>query len=793
MDGEAEAAVLRLLEGALAQEPAARLAWLAEQGAPPACAARVRELLANEEALTRFLEHPPGVIHAAAAVAGPAAGDRVGAWKLLRRLDAGGMGVVFLAERSDGSYEQQAAIKFVRTDLLLPDERHRAELVERFAYERRLLARLDHPNIARILDGGSTPEGWPYLVMEYIDGVALDAWCDRQRLGVAARIALFCRVCEGVQAAHRHLIVHRDLKPQNILVGADGEPRLLDFGIARLLDPAAPGSGVQTGVSAMTPAYASPEQLRMEPLTTASDIYSLGVVLYELLAGVRPHALEGLSPAQGERLVCDSRPPPLRRAIAQGSVPLAERRARLARIGGDLERIVAKALHLEPARRYGSAHELAEDLRRCLDGRPVLAHPDSLRYRATKFIRRHRLGTAAAVLALAAIVGASTLALVKARQAVRAAADTELVNAFLVDVLEESSPYASGDEPTLGEALDDAAARVDQRFRGRPDLAVDVRNALGESMFSRYRLEPAAEQLLRARSEGERLFGPDDARTVRAIATLASVRKDQDRNDEAQALFDDALHRLERSGQTGLPLYASVLNDVGVMHLIQEDFATAENYLQRALDADSGSSEPSAVEDPARPHANQAQAARGQGPHDRADALYRKAQPVLEQLYPDGGPHLAVILNNRARLAWVRGDREGAIALQKQAVEMHRRSFTGDHVMVLVPMTNLARQALETGKLELAEEWGAKAAAMADRLYPERSHHYHVNALATLAGIRLAQGRVAEAAGLLQRARRLLAGLESAPSSTRDYVGTLVARTCANAAAAAAPPCTGNG
>ncbi len=777
MDTRFEIEVMRLFERALEQPPQRRAAWLRQQDAEAPLIARVEALLAQEAGLTRFLEVPAAhAMPGAQVLRMPAIGERVGAWRLLEEIDAGGMGVVFAAERSDGAYEQRAAVKFVRTDHLL-QARHRDEVVARFENERRLLARIEHPNVARVLDGGSV-DGVPYLVMEYVDGVALNAWCEQEGLEVPARIALFCKVCDGVQAAHAHLIVHRDLKPQNILVGADAEPRLLDFGIARVLDTAAGSAATHTGLLAMTPAYASPEQMRLEPLTTASDVYSLGVVLYELLSGTRPYSLDGLSPAQSERIVCDTEPQALRRALAAADLPEAERRARLARIGGDLERIVAKALHKDPLRRYDSARALADDLRRCLAGRPVQAHPDSASYRLSKFVRRHRVGSAAAVFALAAIIAAGAIALVQARNAQRAAADTGLVNRFLIDVLKESNPYATGSEITLAEALDEAAKKVDERFGERPDLAVSIRNALGESMFARYRLDAAEAQLLRARADAERVFGPDDLRTITAIATLASVRKDQDRIDEAQALFDDALGRIERSGQTAQPVYATVLNDVGVMHLVQEDFAKAKVYLERAVASDRGSSQRAAVEERARTLANLAQAARGTGDLERADALYRQAQPVLEALYPQGGPHLAVILNNRARLAWVRGRKDEAIELQQQAVAMHRRSFDGDHVMVLVPTTNLARQALDTGRLELAAESAQNAAAMADRLYTTNSHHYQVNALAALAAVRLEQARTDQALVVLRRARKLLAGLDNAPASTRDYVAALVARAC---------------
>lgn len=771
MDASTESAALALLEHVLALPPAQRAGWLAQRQVEPAVLARVRDLLAREDAADGFLDVPPVAVAAYL----PAVGDSLGAWRLERELDAGGMGVVFLAVRDDGSYEQRAAVKFIRTDHLLLSAARRDELIARFANERRLLARLDHPNVARVLDGGSTEGGLPYLVMEYVDGLWLTAWCEQQALVAAARVALLCKVCDGVQAAHRLLIVHRDLKPQNILVDTAGEPRLLDFGIARVLEPSAPEQGGQTTSLALTPAYASPEQLRLEPLTAASDVYSLGVILFELLAGVRPYSLAGLSPAQSERLVCDTAPPTLRRAIAAAALPETEKRTRLAAIGGDLERIVAKALHKDPARRYDSAGDLADDLRRQQQGRPVRAHPDSARYRLTRFVGRHRFATAAAALALVAVLVAAVVAVRQAAQTRRAMADTQQVNAFLLDVLKDSNPYASGTEISLSQALDGAVAKVDERFADRPDLALGIRYALAESLFARYRLDAAEQQIDRVVADG----AADALPVLNALSLRASVRKEQGRNDEAQALFDDVLSRLERSGRTATPLYAAVLNDAGVMHLVREDFARARSYLERAAAADAGSDDRATAEERARTLGNLAQAARGLGELERADALYRQAQPVLEKLYPQGGPHLAVILNNRARLAWVSGKKEEAVGLQEQAVAMHRRSFAGDHSMILVPLTNLARQNLDLGRADAAAQAAEQAVAMAQRLYPGDSHFYEVNAIAALAGARLAQGRRADAETLVRRAQQRLASLSEAPASTRDYVANLAARVAA--------------
>jgi len=341
-----------------------------------------------------------------------------------------------------------------------------------------------------------------------------------------------------------------------------------------------------------------------------------------------------------------------------------------------------------------------------------------------------------------------------------------------------SNPYASGSEITLAQALDEASTLVDQRFSGRPDLAVGIRTALGESLFARYRLDAAEAQLRRAIADGERLFGRDDIRTVQALATLASVVKESSRIDDAQALFDDALARLERAGHAGDPLYASVLNDLGVMHLLNENFETARKYLERALAVAA-----SAPEERARTVANLAQASRGVGDLDRAEALYREAQPILQSLYPGGGPHLAVLLNNRARLAWERDRPEEAIDLQKQAVAMHQRSFRGDHVMILVPMTNLARMALDVGDTAVGVEWADQAVAMADRLYAQAAHPYQINALAALVEARLAQQRVDEAITTAVQMQSVLAGLESAPESTVQFAADVVEQVCAVATA----------
>src|SRR5579871_5648003 len=340
------------------------------------------------------------------------AGRRIGVYRLLEQIGQGGMGEVYRAERADGQYDKQVAIKFVRAGL------DTASILERFRHERQVLASLDHPNIARLLDGGTTDEGIPYLVMELIEGTPIDEYCDTQKLPVTERLKLFVQVCSAVQYAHQHLVIHRDIKPGNIIVTTEGVPKLLDFGIAKILDPAA--NSQTTVANPMTPEYASPEQIRGEPITTASDVYSLGVVLYQLLTGRSPYRVDTRTPHELAQAITETEPERPSTAIMR-QVPPSSAAGRTAeelcdaregslaklqkRLTGDLDNIVLKALRKEAQRRYSSAEQLADDLRRHLDGLPVSARPDSWSYRSGKFVRRHTAGVIAAGLVVATLIG----------------------------------------------------------------------------------------------------------------------------------------------------------------------------------------------------------------------------------------------------------------------------------------------------------------------------------------------------------------------------------------------------
>jgi eukaryotic-like serine/threonine-protein kinase len=383
-----------------------------------ACAAdallmmEVESLLGAHDRAGRFMEAPailaPGAAHIVAgaaeeAAASAAAGRRLGPYRILRELGHGGMGVVYLAERADAEYEKRVAIKVVRGAGLAGEI-----LIDRFRAERSILAALDHPNIARLLDGGTTDDGLPYLVMEHVDGVPLDEHARATGLRPRDRLRLFRQVCAAVQYAHQRLVIHRDLKPRNILVTAEGTPKLLDFGIAKLLEPGPAAEQTVTGLRALSLEAASPEQVRGEPLAVTSDVYALGVLLFGLLSGRHPYGAEHRGETERMRAICEEDPPP------PSAVAAEEDRRELR---GELDWIVLKAMRKEPDRRYGSVEQLADDVGRYLDGRPVAAAPDSWTYRARKFALRNRAPVAATALIVLSLAAGVAATLWQARRA----------------------------------------------------------------------------------------------------------------------------------------------------------------------------------------------------------------------------------------------------------------------------------------------------------------------------------------------------------------------------------------
>jgi serine/threonine protein kinase len=432
----------QLCQAALEREEAHQAAFLdAACGGDQDLRREVESLLAHRQHAENFLEAPAMQVAARALAAenDSRAGDvfrflgrLISHYRIVEKVASGGMGDVFRAVRADGTYDQQVAIKFVQgarsTDFFLA----------RFQNERQILADLDHPNIARLLDGGTTDEGLPYLVMELIEGLPIDEHCAQKGLNLRERLQLFRTVCSAVQYAHQNLVVHRDLKPRNILVTPEGVPKLLDFGIAKILSPQRSEENLPQPVTLLrmlTPDYASPEQLRHEPISTASDVYSLGVILYELLTGQSPYRVSAGSPQEMMKAICDTEPEKPSTAARRASLPegsigkrtspsMGTARLKEAKpeklfkvLAGDLDNIVLKALRKEPQRRYSSVEQFSEDIRRHLENLPVTARKDAVGYRASKFIARHRVGVATTIFALVALLAGMAVALREARVA----------------------------------------------------------------------------------------------------------------------------------------------------------------------------------------------------------------------------------------------------------------------------------------------------------------------------------------------------------------------------------------
>lgn len=424
--------VKEVLQTALELEPEARQTFLDNECAGQISVRReVESLLKSEEQDEPFLEQP-AVIDAAELVTDASAwvGRRLGPYQLLEKIGEGGMGDVYRAVRADGMYDKQVAIKLIHSGLSTDF------FLSRFKNERQILAALEHPNIARLLDGGLAENGMPYVVLEFVAGVPIDEYCARQDLSISDRLKLFRPVCSAVQYAHRNLVVHRDLKPGNILVTEDGTPKLLDFGIAKILNPQQEQTGMDrtlTVMRIMTPDFASPEQVRGDPITTSSDVYSLGVILYVLLTGRRPYHVSSIAPHEILKAICDTDPEKPSTAVSRaekpekaiksdsaadvrvGTEPKVKREKLTRELAGDLDNIVLKALRKEPERRYTTVEQFSEDLRRHLENLPVIARKDTPRYRASKFVLRHKVGVAAAVIFSVLLSGALGFALREAR------------------------------------------------------------------------------------------------------------------------------------------------------------------------------------------------------------------------------------------------------------------------------------------------------------------------------------------------------------------------------------------
>ena len=645
----------------------------------------------------------------------PLLGTSVGPWRLVSVLGRGGMGAVYRAERADGQYRQEVAVKLVRSGVWDPSA------IARFRTERQLLAQLVHPNIATLLDGGFAPDGTSYLVMELVDGVPITEWCASERLALEAMLRLFCVVCSTVQHAHRALVVHRDLKPSNIFVARSGCVKLLDFGIAKLLDPEAPDAGLPTTRAEMrllTPEYAAPEQRRDGPVTTATDVYALGILLYELLTGVRPREPgaigESLPPRDASPTPITAPSEALRRLAAAalthpaGHEPpgsqmrRADARRLAQRIRGDLDRIVLMALRDEPDRRYGSAGQLGEEVERFLAGRTVLAQRDTLGYRTRKFVGRNRLAVTAAAVLVASLTVFGIIAAWQARAlaekgrvAVLERDKAEQVVSVLVDLFQTTNPAIrpDADRMPIGRFLAGAEARAVDQLSAAPLVRAKLKQVFGLIHYERGEYAPARAALEEALAEQRRLVGPDHPDALDSLLALGEVLHGAGHPTAAHGLLQEALDRNRRVyGDTHertararfalAPLVAVADLDAAEALLVQ-----ALDVRQRVL--------PQNHPDLALTFGALAESYRQRGDLARSRELYRRAFAVFRNPTERQHPRAVTVMQQYAALLGTLNAEAEAEAVLRDAIAVGERVL-GHGTLTVAELTNSLAVTLAT-------------------------------------------------------------------------------------------------
>jgi serine/threonine protein kinase/tetratricopeptide (TPR) repeat protein len=813
-------ALSRLLDEALDLSVDERVVWLANQRAQnPMVAAELEALLHHESTMDRA-----GFLGDDQAAKLPRwstlAGQTFGGYLIERPLGQGGMGSVWLARRADGRFEGSAAIKFLSLAVAGPVGE------ERFRREGTALARLAHPNIARLLDAGISPVGLPYLVLEFVEGKPIDEWCDAHKLSVDARLRLFQQVLAAVSHAHANFIVHRDLKPANILVTEDGTVKLLDFGIAKLLEEGGEVSNELTGAQGVfTYKYAAPEQIQNEPITIATDVYSLGVILYELLAGTHPTSGEARTPAEHVVAILNTESGPLSLALTRGGSHKREDVERLAAardtsperlrrsLAGDLDNIVAKALKKVPGERYPTVGAFADDIEHHLNHEPVSARADSFGYRAGKFVRRHRLQVTLAALATIALIGAAT----RERQ-LRGRAESEArkavaVEDYLVSIFGAADPFVpTANKPndvTARALLDRGAARIDTSLANQPDVRAELRGALGGVYMNLGVYDKATKQLRQSLAERRALYGRDNASVAQAMDQLGDVLTKQDSLAEADTLLRGALairrklfgenndataqsldHLAELFNEKdnfpeAEPLYRSALRvrrelhgdsdltvatsrvSLGELLLMRSENKEAISEFQQALairERQLGPNHPATAEAIRR----MAKAEERMGHYPDAEQHYRQALAIDCKALGNDHRNVTSILNDLGQMLFKVGRLDEADSLLREALAIDRRIFGENHDAVSSNLSNLALVVRERGEFDEAEALLTQALAIDRTLYG----HDHVSVafyLNEMAVVLRLEGRPDSAAVLLRQALAINQKLQGP-----DELGTLV-------------------
>ncbi|MET0650798.1 MAG: protein kinase [Pyrinomonadaceae bacterium] len=682
-------------------------------------------------------------------------GRQVGAYRIVREIGRGGMGAVFLAERVGDEFRQQVALKVVRRSLA------DAELVRRFRRERQILATLNHPNIAHLLDGGVSEDGEPFLAMEYVEGTRIDDYCAAHDLSIDERLRLFLSVCRGVAYAHRHLVVHRDLKPSNILVKEDGTPKLLDFGIAKLLDVEQAGERTQTILRAFTLEYASPEQLRGQNVSTASDVYSLGVILYELLTHTRPYKFKSGSADEIARVVESQ---PVRpSAISNGSAGSrasdgAARKAKRGRrsLAGDIDNIVFMALRQEPERRYTSVEQFASDIERYLARRPVLARPNTLSYRTAKFVRRNRIAVTAAAIVLLTLVAGLSITLHQYQNARRERIKEEAVNGYLRKMLLSTNPAVKGagerdGDRTIKDVLDVAAGELEsEELSAQPEVKAQLQHIIGTIYLAQGRYEQAEQHLRAALVAETSLYGDDDPATLDtrlSLAQLLVTKADYDRAEQSYRQILPVLRAGTWQGTVKPTLLQGALNSFAVLRRAKGDSKEAEQLLREVVDL--RASLPAEAQGLTR----QSQTVLvltllDQGKFDEAETFARRLVAEFRQMPDVNAPEMCGALTILGSVLMEQSDLAGAEAILREAEALYRKHYSPNFIPIYDNLRLQAQTLYLQGRLPEAE-------ALIDRVlenYRQNSNPRYISFATALT----VKGQMLNKGGRPDEAERLL-------------------------------------
>jgi serine/threonine-protein kinase len=677
-----------LFHEVLEKPPQERAAFLDTAGRDdPALRSEVEAMLAADAGGDGPLDRPLPVtdIGIDVTAAGLAQGQLVGPWRILSELGRGGMGVVYLAERADGTYEQQVALKVIRGGIFADD------IAPHFMRERRILGRLLHPNIARLIDAGATADGLPFLVMELVHGEPVTSWSKSRSIDIDGRLRLMLQVCDALQHAHRNLVVHRDLKPGNILVTNDGNVRLLDFGVARLLT--GPDDDQQrltrAGFMHMTPEYAAPEQMSGDAITTATDLFALGAVFYELLTDMQPRTRNADTPA-GMLLTLEQEigPPSKAPGLSAGW---------RSQLQGDIDAIVGKATARDPSRRYMSVGALAEDLRRYLSHEPVQARPESVTYLAGKFMRRHRVGVAA-LSAVAIAIGSGIAATAwQAREAAAQARKAQAVKEFVLSLFAGVDPaQALGDELTARQLVDAGAERMQMELTDQPEVRAEILTFLAD-MYDKMDQDDRAIELV---SDALALVeGKKGAELADALLVQGRILVGKSDDDAGVASLQRALPIFEANENTLQS--AEAMDLIAIVRSRQGDIAESVRLTESALTLRIASLGEDNKE-VAASYNNLGVLARTQGNYAAAREHYERALDIRRRVLPDDHPQIAISLNNLGALVYAEGNYAHAAEYFSESLDINRRVNGAAHHDSIAALNNLGFMQMRLGRIDEA-------------------------------------------------------------------------------------------